>query len=85
VPGYLLGYCPLICNPLITIPRENISPDELILVVGTIKTNRWAIAVNVHESVESEMAFVVRGSGAKVWGEWSKSVGYEKCGPHAGK
>ena len=66
-------------------PRENISPDELILVIGTTKTNRWAIAVNVHESAEAELAFVVRDSGARVWGEWSRSMGYEKCGPHVGK
>jgi len=64
-------------------PRENILWNELILVIGTTKTDRWAIAVNVHEEAEASLAFVVRGSGVRAWGEWSGTVGFEKCSPHA--
>jgi len=63
-------------------PRENILWNELILVIGTTKTNQWAIAVNVHEEAEASLAFVVRGSGVRAWGEWSGTVGFEKCSPH---
>jgi len=63
-------------------PRENILWHELILVIGTTKTNRWAIAVNVHEESKASLAFVVRGSGLNAWGEWSGTMGFEKCSPH---
>jgi hypothetical protein len=63
-------------------PKENILWNELILVVGTTKTNRWAIAVSVHEQAEASLAFVVRGSGVSAWGEWAGTVGFDKCSPH---
>jgi len=62
--------------------RENILWNELILVIGTTKTNRWAIAVNVHEENKASLAFVVRDTGVNAWGEWSGTVGFEKCSPH---
>ena len=65
--------------------RENILWNELILVVGTTKTDRWAIAVNVHEQAEASLAFVVRGTGVNAWGEWAGTVGFDKCSPHVGK
>lgn len=58
---------------------------DLILVVGTTKTNRWEIAVNIHERDEAGLSFLVRDAGARIWGEWSKSVGYERSGPYVGK
>jgi len=61
---------------------ENIRWKELILVIGTTKTNRWAIAVSVHEEDKASLAFVVRGTGVNASGEWSGTVGFEKCSPH---
>jgi len=60
-------------------PKENLLWNDLILVSGTTKTNRWAIAVNVHKEQKVNLAFVVRGSGLNAWGEWSGKVGFEKC------
>jgi len=62
--------------------RENILWNDLILVIGTTKTNRWAIAVNVHEEDKASLAFVVRGTGVNARAEWTGTVGFEKCSAH---
>jgi len=61
---------------------ENIGWKELMLVFETTKTNRWAIAVNVHEENKASLAFVFRGTGVNAWGEWSGTVGFQKRIPH---
>ena len=43
------------------------------------------MAVNVHNVDNASLAFVFRGSGVNVSGEWTGTVGFEKCSPREGK
>ena len=56
---------------------------QLILVVGTVKTNNWAIAVtSKRETVENISFSIFSVAKAKVWGEWSQHLSVARCGPY---
>ena len=55
---------------------------ELILVVDTVKTNNWAIAVTSKSENVKNIPFTITSMvKAKVWGEWSRHVSVDRCGP----
>jgi hypothetical protein len=55
---------------------------QLILVVGTLKTDHWAIAVTSHNEVAEHISFTVSSAaGTTLWGKWSKSVAVSRSGP----
>ena len=59
---------------------------QLILVVGTVKTNNWAIAVTSKKEIVEDLAFTISSlAGAKVWGEWSKNISVARSGPYMGE
>ena len=56
---------------------------ELILVVDTVKTNNWAIAVTSKGENVKNISFTISSMAkAKVWGEWSRHVSVARCGPY---
>ena len=56
---------------------------ELILVVGTVKTDNWAIAVTSDSETVEDISFKISSVGkAKVWGEWSRHLSVARCGPY---
>ena len=56
---------------------------ELILVVGTVKTNNWAIAVTSKSETAENISFTISSvAKAEVWGEWSRQVCVARCGPY---
>jgi len=62
--------------------RHDFKLKQLILVVGTVKTNSWAIAVTSKSEIVENLTFTVSSLvKAKVWGEWSKNFSVARCGP----
>jgi len=60
--------------------------NQLILVVGTVKTNSWAIAVTSKNENIADLTFTISSLvKAKVWGEWSKNFSLARCGPYIGQ
>jgi hypothetical protein len=58
------------------------SPESLILVHRTVKTDRWAIAVNTSSEVVRNLSFNIGSTvGATVWGQWSASSLISRRGP----
>ena len=56
---------------------------QLILVVSTVKTNNWAIAVTSKSEIVENVAFTISSvAKAKVWGEWSRHLSVARCGPY---
>ena len=56
---------------------------QLILVVNTLKTNNWAIAVTSKSEIVENVAFTISSvAKAKVWGEWSRHLSVARCGPY---
>ena len=63
--------------------RHNFKLKELILVVGTVKTNNWAIAVTSKSGTAENISFTISSvAKAKVWGEWSGHLSVARCGPY---
>lgn len=59
---------------------------QLILVVGTVKTNSWAIAVTSENEIVEDLSFTVSSPvEAKVWGEWSQKLSVARSGPYMRK
>jgi len=57
--------------------RHDIKLKQIILVVGTLKTDRWAIAVTSDNEVVEHMVFTISSVASatlKLWGHWSKSL-----------
>ena len=69
----------------ITFRRESIRWDQLILVIGALKTKHWANAVNLLEDSTVELNFTIGGQGANVWGNWSGLASSVKMSPTSGK
>jgi len=58
------------------------SPESLILVHRTVKTDRWAIAVNTSSEVVKNLSFNIASTiGATLWGQWSDSSLISRHGP----
>jgi hypothetical protein len=54
--------------------------------VRTVKTDRWAIAVNTSSEVVKDLSFnIASTAGATVWGQWSASSVISRRGPVPGK
>ena len=52
----------------------------------TVKTDRWAIAVNTSSEVVNNLSFNIASSaGATLWGQWSTSSVISRRGPIPGK
>jgi len=63
--------------------RHDFTLKQLILVVGTLKTDRWAIAVTSENEVVEHMAFTVSSAvSATLWGRWSKNLSVSRSGPY---
>ena len=66
--------------------RHDFKLKQLILVVGTVKTNSWAIAVTSKSEIVENLAFTVSSlAEAKIWGEWCKNLSVARCGPYTGE
>jgi len=62
--------------------KEDFTDADLILVVGTIKTDNWAIAVNSNADTNANISFNVPGAAnLNVWGQWSSGAAISRCGP----
>jgi hypothetical protein len=50
-------------------------PESVVLVVRIVKTNHWAMAVNVKSEDVKNLTFTVSSAAAAaLWGQWSKSA-----------
>jgi hypothetical protein len=68
--------------------RHDFKLKQLVLVVGTGKTNSWAIACAVasdSEIVENLTFTISLVTKAKVWGKWSKNLSVSRCGLYMGE
>ncbi|KAN0120919.1 hypothetical protein V8E52_004188, partial [Russula decolorans] len=57
------------------------SRESLKLVTRTVKTDRWAIAVNTSSDIVKNVSFNIASVGASLWGEWSTSSLISRSGP----
>ena len=55
-----------------------------MLVTRTVKTDRWAIAVNTSSAVAKNVSFNVATLGDNKWGKWSTSSLIARSGPISG-
>jgi len=63
--------------------KHDFKLKQLILVVGTVKTNNWAIAVTSKREFVENVAFTISSlAEAKVWGKWSENLSVTRCGPY---
>jgi len=63
--------------------RHDFRLKQLILVVGTVKTNNWAIAVTSKSEIVESVTFTISSvAKAKVWGAWSRHLSVARCGPY---
>jgi len=63
--------------------RHDFKSRQLILVVGTVKTNSWAIAVTSKSEIVENLSFTISSvAKAKVWGKWSRNLSVTRCGPY---
>jgi hypothetical protein len=59
---------------------------SVILVARTVKTDRWAIAVNSSSEVVKSLSFnITPAVGATLWGQWSANTIFPRSGPVLGK
>jgi hypothetical protein len=66
--------------------RHDFKLKQLILVIGTVKTNSWAIAVTSKSETVENLSFNISSlAKAKVWGEWSKNISVTRSGPYMGE
>ena len=58
-----------------------------MLVTRTVKTDRWAIAVNTSSDVVKNVSFDIPSVGTNLWGEWSNTTTSlnSRSGPVPGK
>jgi hypothetical protein len=81
-----LVHCPMTGLYLHDVSRHGFKLKQLILVVGTVKTNSWAIAVTSENEIVEDLSFTVSSPvEAKIWGEWSQKLSVARSGPYMRK
>ena len=66
--------------------RYQFTPESVLLVTRTVKTDHWAIAVNTQSTDVKNLTFTVSSvAKATLWGQWSQSALISRSGPTLGK